>query len=465
MSTATTLSSHLATTTNWSQDFTPTPDFAQALHCLENTTRNVLLTGKAGTGKSTFLDYFRKNTKKKIAILAPTGVAALNVQGQTIHSFFGLKPTFLDPTKKHTPRSKAMIKALDILVIDEISMVRADVFDAIAAMLKEFGKKPREPYGGVQLCLIGDLFQLPPIVSRNDQEFFPHFYEGAFFFHGKHYQDALFEKIHFNTVFRQQETEFLDILNNIRSGDVGHTALDALNKRCVNSTSKTEEGTITLTTRAAQADDINQRCLNALGGVSKTYEGKAKGVFSGENAAVPAPLNLTLKIGAQVMFTKNDGTTRRWVNGTLGIVRGMGKDFVSVEVQEGGKARVYDVEAETWKTEKYTLSNGALQKEETGSFTQLPLLLAWAITIHKSQGKTLEKVVIDLGSGAFAAGQLYVALSRCKTLDGIKLTKPVQLRDVSVDRSVVRFLAGDLYQFTLKTKGTGPLPSQGIRPE
>jgi hypothetical protein len=336
-----------------------------------------------------------------------------------------------------------MIKALDILVIDEISMVRADVFDAIAAMLKEFGKKPREPFGGVQLCLIGDLFQLPPIVSRNDQEFFPHFYEGAFFFHGKHYQDALFEKIHFNTVFRQKETEFLSILNDIRNGDVGRTALDALNKRCVSNLNKTEEGTITLTTRAAQADDINQRCLSALGGVSKTYEGKAKGVFSGENATVPAPLALTLKIGAQVMFTKNDGTTRRWVNGTLGIVRGMGKDFVSVEVQEGGKARVYDVEAETWKTEKYTLSNGALEKEETGSFTQLPLLLAWAITIHKSQGKTLDKVVIDLGAGAFAAGQLYVALSRCKTLDGIQLTKPVQLRDVSVDRSVVRFLAGE----------------------
>ncbi len=432
----------LAVSSDWQQDFILNTAFTEAFEILENSQQPLFITGKAGTGKSTFLDYFRKTTRKKIAVLAPTGVAALNINGQTIHSFFGLKPAFLDPNKRLAPRNKAMIKALDILIIDEISMVRADIFDALCAMLQEHGPRPRAPFGGVQLCLIGDLFQLPPVVGRGEEEVFSHFYEGPYFFYAKRFNRQQFMQVNFDNVYRQQDDTFVGILNAIRSGQISADALEILNDRATPQHLPSTGGLLTLTPRVAQADAINRQCLEALPGSPCFYEGKAKGIFANEGANLPVPMRLGLKVGAQVMFTRNDNTDGRWVNGTLGVVRTLKDKEIEVEISQQGRARLVTVTPDKWQTVKYGLNNGQLTQEETGSYTQMPLMHAWAVTIHKSQGKTLENVVIDLGAGAFAPGQLYVALSRCKTLVGIRLTRPVRSSDVAVDPRVVDFMRG-----------------------
>ena len=412
-----------------------TPEFSAAFELLEKTKQNVFLTGKAGTGKSTFLQYFRANTAKKIAVVAPTGVAALNVQGQTIHSFFRLKPAFVDIKTLKPMRYNRVLKALELLIIDEISMVRADIFEGIDHSLR-LARKIDKPFGGVQVCVIGDLFQLPPIISNNEKDFFAELYASPFFFSSKSYETAEFETVQFNTIHRQNDADFIGILNAIRAGDCGAGELKTLNAR-VHPKATPAPNTLVLTTTNALAEDINSTKLAKISGKPRIYEGETSGEFGMNGARLPAPEELALKINAQVMFVKND-SDGRWVNGTIGIVEELSNDIVRVRVGD----ILHDVEQEKWKNIGYEFSEeeGKIAEKTLGSYTQFPLILAWAITIHKSQGKTLERVIIDLGSGAFAAGQLYVALSRCKTLSGIALKQSVTQKDIRCDPQVVEFM-------------------------
>lgn len=411
-----------------------TPEFQRAFDLLENTQRNIFLTGKAGTGKSTFLHYFRERTRKKIAVVAPTGVAALNVQGQTIHSLFRLAPRFVNPAEIK-PDRRRLFKELELLVIDEISMVRADVFDGIDYFLR-LARKNNKPFGGVQLCVIGDLFQLPPIVSTEEKPFFAQYYQSPFFFGAKAYEDAGFEAVEFSTIHRQNDPNFIYVLNAIRAGDCNEAQLQIINGRA-NPKVVPASGTLVLTTTNALAEDINNTRLALLSGKAHQYEGVLKGEFGMKGSRLPAPQQLALKPGAQVMFVKND-SDRRWVNGTIGIVEKLDDDIITVQTEAG----TWEVEREKWKTIGYEFDEeqDKILEKTLGSYTQFPLILAWAITIHKSQGKTFDRAIIDLGAGAFAAGQLYVALSRCKTLSGIALKQPITQDDIRCDAEVVVFM-------------------------
>lgn len=411
-----------------------TPEFAEAFELLEHSTQNVFLTGKAGTGKSTFLQYFRRQTQKKIAVIAPTGVAALNVNGQTIHSFFRLKPSFVK-IENLKPDRRRVLRELELLIIDEISMVRADVFEGIDHSLR-LARKNSEPFGGVQLCVIGDLFQLPPVVGRDEQGFFAQYYSSPFFFAAPAYRAANFRRLQFETVHRQNEPEFIRALNAIRNGEAGGDALDILNQRH-HPKATPAPGTLVLTTTNALAERINNDKLERLGTAARNYRGEMKGDFGLKDTRLPAPEALTLKVGAQVMFVKN-ASDGRWVNGTIGIVESLSSDEIDVRVGN----TTHTVVAEKWKTIGYEFNeeDNKIVEKTLGTYTQFPLQLAWAVTIHKSQGKTLERVIIDLGTGAFAAGQLYVALSRCKSLAGIALKQPVAPSDIRCDPAVLAFM-------------------------
>lgn len=411
-----------------------TSEFAQAFDLLEDTRQNIFLTGKAGTGKSTFLKYFRENTKKQIVVVAPTGVAALNVQGQTIHSLFRFAPRFIDQSTIKYDRRK-IFKEMELLVIDEISMVRADIFDGIDRFL-QLARKNKEPFGGVQICVIGDLLQLPPIISNEEKEFFAQYYDSPFFFATRGYKNANFKTIQFSTIHRQNDAEFIHILNSIRSGNCDKASLAILESR-VNPKVTPAQGTLVLTTTNALAENINNSKLAQLTTAAHQFEGNLKGEFGLNGARLPSPQQLELKVGAQVMFVKND-SDGRWVNGTIGIVEALGSEDIKVRVGD----TTHKVEEEKWTSLGYEFSEieGKIVEKTLGSYTQYPLMLAWAVTIHKSQGKTLERVIIDLGNGAFAAGQLYVALSRCKTLSGIALKQPVTKRDIVCDENVIEFM-------------------------
>lgn len=415
-------------------DITITPEFSEAFDLLENTKQNVFLTGKAGTGKSTFLQYFREHTAKEIAVVAPTGVAALNVQGQTIHSFFLLKPGFVD-FRQFKPGRRRIYKALKLLIIDEISMVRADVFDAIDHTLRS-ARKNNKPFGGVQVCVIGDLFQLPPVVTGEEREIYAENYPSPFFFGAKGYTAAEFRKVEFADIHRQNDANFIRILNAIRNGACDAATLEELNSR-LHPKATPAPGTLVLTTTNALADNLNSTRLAALPASSASYAGEIKGKFGLNGTRLPAPEELMLKIGAQVMFVKND-SDGRWVNGTIGTVEKLDAKVITVRVGD----MTYEVKPVVWESIAYEAEDDKIVEKALGTYTQFPLMLAWAVTIHKSQGKTLERVIIDLGRGAFANGQLYVALSRCRTLAGIALKQPVRQEDIRCDAEVVEFMQG-----------------------
>ena len=411
-----------------------TPEFERAFDLLEYTSTNVFLTGKAGTGKSTFLQYFRNNTQKNVAVVAPTGVAALNVSGQTIHSFFRMKPSFvtIDDIK---PIRHPLLKKLDLLIIDEISMVRSDVFEGINRSL-QLARRNSSPFGGVQICIIGDLFQLPPVVANHEKEFFSQYYASPFFFGTESFTKGGFQTVLFETIHRQQDEAFIHLLNGIRAGECDAEMLNLLNGR-VNSKVVPAAGTLVLTSTNALAERINETRLNTLTTPPRTYKGVVNGNFGLQGERLPAPEALILKVGAQVMFVKND-PDGCWVNGTIGIVEHLAEDLIRVRIGDV----VHEVEPEKWKTIGYEFSEEQerIIEKPLGSYTQFPLTLAWAITIHKSQGKTLDRVIIDLGHGAFAAGQLYVALSRCRSLSGIALKQPVTHNDIRCDSEVIAFM-------------------------
>ncbi len=410
--------------------------FRHAADLIERQGENLFITGKAGTGKSTLLHYLRANTARQMVILAPTGVAALNVGGQTIHSFFQFPPTLIDPQSIRRRRNAKLFQQLQTLIIDEVSMVRADVMDGIDAALRLHRNNPRVSFGGVQLVLCGDLFQLPPIVRDGElTAFFNEQYGGPYFFLA-HVFDALRPySLELTTIYRQRDDEFIRVLNKIREHELDSELFTLLNTRVLRgSETPNDDGMITLTTTNESALRKNKFFLDRLNAKSYTYPATVTGDF--DPSTFPTESLLELKRGAQVMMVRND-LEKRWVNGTLGRISDLREQKVHVEIN----GTSYEVEPETWENihYHYNRETNQIEEQERGTFTQYPLRLAWAITIHKSQGQTFDKVLIDLGRGAFAHGQTYVALSRCTSLHGIVFNRPVTPRDILFDERVYGF--------------------------
>jgi len=420
-----------------------------AWNFVEKTDRNIFLTGKAGTGKTTFLHKIRTESFKRNVIVAPTGVAAINAKGVTIHSFFQMAfgPILPEgavgyennkPSDKKFNRKKIdIIRSLDLLIIDEISMVRADLLDGIDQVLRRY-KNRDKVFGGVQILMIGDLQQLSPVVKPNEWQLLQAYYKTAYFFSSKAFQESNPISIELKHIYRQKNKAFINILNEIRNNQLSDTSLNELNKRFIEGFSpKKDDGYITLTTHNNQADNINESELNKLKGKTQTAIASIDGDFP--EHTYPTHFRLELKIGAQVMFIKNDSSyEKRYYNGKIGkIVRFEGKKVV---VQCPNDSTEIITEPEKWDNINFTLNSTTKEIEENvkGSFSQIPLRLAWAITIHKSQGLTFDKAIIDVTS-SFAHGQTYVALSRCKTLEGIVLKRPIEKRSIIQDTKVISF--------------------------
>ncbi|WP_309066086.1 ATP-dependent DNA helicase [Microbacterium sp.] len=437
---------------------------------IEETDEHVFITGRAGTGKSTLLQHFAWNTKKQIAICAPTGVAALNVEGQTIHSLFRLPIGLIAEGEiEQSDATRRILNAIETLVIDEISMVNADLMDAIDRSLRQARGRRGEPFGGVQIVMFGDPYQLAPVPPRGEElRYVQDHYRSFWFFDAKVWagpstgsgpqtgsgtQDGLFEvdtraRLHVRelvNIHRQSDDGFKAMLNAVRYGRVTAEIAGILNAQGARTPPEPEPGEtpiITLATRNDIVTAINRRHLAALPGREQTAHAEVSGDFGRGEANHPADLELKLKVGAQVMFLRNDtsmsGEPPRWVNGSIGTVTRILGGTVRVEV-DGDE---FDVEPAVWERFRYAYNPGTktLSREVVAEFTQFPLRLAWAVTIHKSQGKTYDRAVIDLGSGAFAPGQTYVALSRLTSLDGLYLTRPLRPSDIRVDEDVRRFM-------------------------
>jgi hypothetical protein len=428
-----------------------TDEFEAALEELEHGHAHLFLTGRAGTGKSTLLRHWRQRTQRRLVVLAPTGIAALNVQGQTIHSFFGLSPAETVTAvrkwvKKLPPDDK--YRQLDTVVIDEISMVRADLIDCMDAFLRQMGPRQGQPFGGVRLVMFGDLFQLPPVVTPQQRDALRQVYATPYFFSANAFTGlaaAPLATIALTRVFRQEEASFIELLDAIRTGAATERHFQALAaRRDPHFEAPAGELWVHLTTTNAKALEVNESRLADLAGTEREFAS----VSVGERPAgmsLPTEETLRLKEGAQVMFVANDAA-RRWVNGTVGRVGGFGADEEGgtvVEVELAGGETV-EVAPHTWEMYEWDFdqTTGQMGSSSVGSFTQYPLRLAWAITIHKSQGQTFDNLILDLERGTFAAGQLYVALSRCRTLGGLVLKQAVQRRHVLVDPAVVTFVSG-----------------------
>ncbi len=428
------------------------PEFKRAFELMENSGKSVFVTGKAGTGKSTLLKYFRENTGKEVVVLAPTGVAALNVEGQTIHSFFKFN---IDITpakvKKVSELQRELYENVDAIVIDEVSMVRADLMDCVDKFLRLNGKKRSEPFGGVQMIFIGDLYQLPPVVASREKEVFQTHYASQYFFDSAAWKAIEVEFVELEKIYRQKDDKFIQLLNAVRNNSITDVQINQLNKRLnPNFSPPAGDFCINLTTTNQMANEENQRQLAKTPGKLSTFIGKVKGKF--EQKDLPTEIKLDMKKGCQVMMLNNDAGGR-WVNGTVGKIRDIQRsgddeddiDIISVLTSDGRKV---NVTPHTWKMYQtfYNKEKQALDSETKGSFTQYPLRLAWAVTIHKSQGKTFDNVVIDTGNGTFSHGQVYVALSRCTSFEGMVLKKPISKKHIWMDWKIVKFLTNFQYQ-------------------
>lgn len=429
------------------------PEFAKAMQLLEFSNRSVFLTGKAGTGKSTFLRHIASVTKKKHVILAPTGIAAINAGGVTMHSFFKLPFHPLLPNDsrfsirnirkslKYNGEKVKMIRELELIIIDEISMVRADIIDFIDKVLRIYSRNMSQPFGGKQLLMVGDIYQLEPVVKDEDRQLLQPFYRSNYFFDAHVFRQKKVVSVELQKVYRQSDARFISILDNIRTSNVSEQELQLINSRVGGSIGE-EDGklSITLSTTRDVVDNINEEHLAQLPGDNNTYVGNIVGDFP--DSMLPTSMELELKVGAQVIFVKND-IDHRWVNGTLGIITELDDDgtYITVRTEDG---RDLDVERDRWTNVRYTFNEEEkkIEEEELGAFVQFPVRLAWAITIHKSQGLTFNNVKIDFGHGVFAGGQAYVALSRCTSLEGISLQQPVRRSDVFIRDDVKNFAAG-----------------------
>lgn len=411
-------------------------DFKACIQEIEQGNPCIFITGKAGTGKSTLLQYWRKKTKKNVAVLAPTGIAALNVEGQTIHSFFGFPPRPLKKEEISIRRNRRMFLSLHTIVIDEISMVRADMMEQIDFFLR-VNRQNSAPFGGVQMLFFGDLFQLPPVIaSAEEKMLFQQQYESPYFFSAAVFQRELdILMIELRQVYRQENRRFIRLLDAIRLRRIDYDDFNEINERYVENF-EDDEFYVTLTARNAEVDAINIEKLAALN--SESYSFIAK--LSGTVHTLPAETPLVLKEGAQVMFLKND-PKKRFVNGTVGMVSYLSSDCIKVTVLNSkGTLQEIEVERFEWDVVKHSLNDkNQINTEKIGKFEQYPLRLAWAMTIHKSQGKTFDNVIVDMGKGAFEYGQTYVALSRCRTLQGIVLKRPLKPQDILVDERIVDF--------------------------
>jgi hypothetical protein len=469
-------------------DFSDNLEAQEALKILTDTNDNLFLTGEAGTGKSTLLNYFRATTEKNVVVLAPTGVAALNVEGQTIHSFCAFGPDItLQKVKKlnpDSPKSK-LLQKLQTVVIDEISMVRADLLDCMDKFLRLNGPSSNSPFGGSQMIFIGDLYQLPPVDKDFDTGSLIKKYNSPYFFESLAFKSSAFRHVQLKTIYRQKDGVFIDVLNAVRNNVATQEHLTILNERVEDAPSEFtfEKFAIYLTPHNASARRVNNYFLGRLSPELKTYHGRASGTF--ENRELPTDLELQIKVGAQVMMLNND-RRKRWVNGTMGKILSLNpvsenlegltgsensenienqyvyendeiennfiganhlpsSNPISVELETG---EIVLVSPHTWEMFRFTLDKRTqkVDSKTTGTFTQYPFKLAWAVTIHKAQGKTFDKVYIDLSIGTFAHGQLYVALSRCRTLGGLHLKRAIEPSDIILDRRIVDFLE------SLKTK-------------
>ncbi len=400
----------------------------------ENTSSHMFITGKAGTGKSVLLQYIKLHTQKNIVVVAPTGVAALNVGGQTIHSLFLFPPTFIDTKAlRLSAKSAKILKNIDTLIIDEVSMVRADLMDGIDYLLK-LARDSQEPFGGVQLLMFGDLYQLPPVVNESDLiNYFEQLNGGFYFFHSLAWNGTELEIYELQQNFRQTDENFKSILNSIRTGEVSDFVLESLNSRAL--FDSLPDGVITLATTNSTVFSENNSKLNLLSNQSFTYTATIEGDL--DPYSYPTESSLVLKKGAQIMMLKND-SKKRWVNGSLGTIESVSQTKIEVKIDN----QVHEISPETWQKIRYEFNSDKRQIEEkvVSSFTQFPLRLAWAITVHKSQGQTYDSVVIDMGRGAFAHGQTYVALSRCKSLDTLYLKRPLTFDDIIIDPKIIDFM-------------------------
>ena len=438
--------------------------FRLAASFVNHTSRHIFLTGRAGTGKTTFLKYIREHTSKLTAVVAPTGVAAINAGGVTAHSMFGLPfgvfvpdtlRGFTDRHSKITDRNtlfkgnfkmsaerRKLLTELELLIIDEVSMLRCDMLDAIDTMLRGVRKRMNVPFGGVQVLYIGDLFQLPPVAKNDEWEILKEYYASPFFFHSKVVQESPPVLIELKKIYRQSEGQFIHLLNNIRNNTAEYEDLEILHQRYKPGFQPPpEDNYILLTSHNTKADEVNRRELEKLTGNTQYFDAEISGDFS--EYAYPAERTLGIKAGAQIMFIKNDkGEPRRYYNGRIARVLSISDKGISVVFPDTQESII--LEKETWKNIRYKYDDKkqSIEEEELGTFKQYPIRLAWAITIHKSQGLTFERAIVDAGS-SFAPGQVYVALSRLTTLDGLILHSQIQPRAITTDERVLDFAAGE----------------------
>lgn len=426
------------------------PEFQDLWKLISYTRQSVFMTGKAGTGKSTFLRHIVENTKKRTVVLAPTGIAAVNAGGVTLHSFFHLpfKPLLPDDPElqirnlrqrlKHTAEQQKLIRELELIVIDEVSMVRADIIDFIDKVLRLYSGRFREPFGGKQLLLVGDIFQLEPVVTSDMRDIFRDLYPNLYFFSAKVFRDFALVPIELRKVYRQSDSLFIGMLDRMRLGAVSAEDISLLNSRVdpkASSPERQKEFTMTLAPKRDTVDAINTSRLGRLKRKLHTFHGEIRDKFP-ENS-LPVPLVLELKVGAQVVFVRND-PEKRWVNGTIGKIHSISENSLEVELENG---QIHTITREVWEnvSYRYDKETKKIDEEVLGTFTQYPLRLAWALTIHKSQGLTFPRVIIDLEGGAFAAGQAYVALSRCQSLEGLTLRTKVNPYDFFVNPAIRSF--------------------------
>ena len=397
-------------------------EFRSIFNEMENTNKNIFITGKAGTGKTTLLEYFRINSKKNFVILASTGISAIKAKGKTIHSFFLFPPRILINEKVKRLRNN-IIKNIDTILIDECSMIRCDLLDAIDQSLR-LNRNSEQSFGGVQIILLGDIHQLPPVIRENERDIFDNFYpNGHYFFNANCYENSNIYTYELTKIYRQKDAEFIDILSKIRSGNVTDTDLMPLNNKVISESSNILYETIILSPTNRKVDSINSVNLKNINSETFSYKSSETGEFKEK----PADEVLELKVGAQVMLIKNDSKSpKRWVNGSIGIVTDLTKNSIHLKIKD----KVHKITKDTWEKFDYIIKDGQVLHEVVATFTQYPIKLAWAVTIHKSQGQTFEKVIIDLDRGSFVHGQTYVALSRVTSLEGLFLTRPINISDI-----------------------------------